>query len=421
MLEDPRFTRLGWGSGDEANSDDGADDGAHSGKQIEDRNIETKEQAPPERRNVDDGERTAGVDPARIVDEERARTDEPAVADDDAESVHKDVPYAAVDATDRSRDPVANPESSPDTSEGPSNDDHHNDSIDDDVSKGRETADRWDLFSADAEVNGEIVRARFDRWNPEQFTMSRPPKPDAIELNTPPPDEDPLDVDVQRAEDGRNAVLYVANHKDSKPWLEPVVDCEPVVQSVYVSIDQGGGHGHIRHGAMGTDEMQARRVAYNEDPAQLDPGKRALGIDGLDPTKPHYCGRDATRIHDATAFAAAYLGATEHPDVRAVLTARWDENFKPLLIPIPIADLLGPDGHRFCSGFALKDWPESKKQRKQWLQARDSGSDLGSVKEPEVEQIPTFEGGEIAVTFKRNLGGTGYEIGTIFPRLSRDL
>jgi hypothetical protein len=58
---------------------------------------------------------------------------------------------------------------------------------------------------------------------------------------------------------------------------------------------------------------------------------------------------------------------------------------------------------------------------RQWLQARDSGSDLGSVGEPEVELISTFEGGEIAVTFKRSADGTGYEIGTIFPRVSRDV
>jgi hypothetical protein len=44
-----------------------------------------------------------------------------------------------------------------------------------------------------------------------------------------------------------------------------------------------------------------------------------------------------------------------------------------------------------------------------------------SVGEPEVEQISTFEGGEIAVAFKRSADGTGYEIGTIFPRVSRDV
>lgn len=68
----------------------------------------------------------------------------------------------------------------------------------------------------------------------------------------------------------------------------------PEVQRVFAALDQGGGHGHIRHEGWVTEEMNHRRVAYLEDPAQPDPVKRAAGIDGLRPgDQPHRCRQTA--------------------------------------------------------------------------------------------------------------------------------
>ncbi|HET6742170.1 MAG TPA: hypothetical protein VFH76_24670 [Kribbella sp.] len=279
---------------------------------------------------------------------------------------------------------------------------------DDDVHK---KGDR-EAFPVDIEIGGETVRDRFDRWDPERLAMPRPPEPEVSNAHpgerTEASDRPSLDV--------RTGVAYIAANKDTRPWLAPAADCEPIVQSVYASIDQSEGHGHIRHGAMGSDDLQARRVAFNEDPAQTDPVKREAGVDGLDQTKQHYCGKDSTRVHDATALAAVYVMAAEHPKVRAVLDGPFDENVQPRDLVVPIRDLLGPDGHEFCSGFRLKDWPEAKSVRKEWLQAKRTGSDLSGLREPEVERIPTFEGGDIKIVFKRNVEAKRYGIYTLFPR-----
>ncbi|MFG1907161.1 hypothetical protein [Kribbella sp. NPDC048928] len=279
---------------------------------------------------------------------------------------------------------------------------------DDDVHK---KGDRG-TFPVDIEIGGETVRDRFDRWDPERLAMPRPAEPEVSNAHpgerTEASDRPSLDV--------RTGVAYIAANKDTRPWLAPAADCEPIVQSVYASIDQSEGHGHIRHGAMGSDDLQARRVAFNEDPAQTDPVKREAGVDGLDQTKQHYCGKDSTRVHDATALAAVYVMAAEHPKVRAVLDGPFDENVQPRDLVVPIRDLLGPDGHEFCSGFRLKDWPEAKSVRKEWLQAKRTGSDLSGLREPEVERIPTFEGGDIKIVFKRNVEAKRYGIYTLFPR-----
>jgi hypothetical protein len=64
-----------------------------------------------------------------------------------------------------------------------------------------------------------------------------------------------------------------------------------------------------------------RRVAYLEDPAQLDPDKRRRGIDGLrSGGRHHICADLASRITDPDAFAtstatsqSAHPGRPERP------------------------------------------------------------------------------------------------------------
>ncbi|MBP2353744.1 hypothetical protein JOF29_004854 [Kribbella aluminosa] len=305
--------------------------------------------------------------------------------------------------------PQEEPEPQPDSDEPDSPDQNDEESPDKPASS--DDSGQIRRFALDAEIDGEPVRSRFDHWDPERLAMPRPPKPD-----TPAPSDRRPEVGDRRAEDERNGVAYIAARQEARPWLAPAANCEPIVQSVYASIDQSKGHGHIRHGAMGSDELQARRVAFNEDPAQADPDQRAAGVDGLDDSKQHYCGKDSTRVNDATALAAIYVMASEHPKVRAILDQPFDNNMQPRDIVVPIVELLGPNGHEVCSGFTLKGWPEAKVARKEWLEAKRSGADVSDVPSPEVERIPTFEGGDIKIVFKRNPETQSYGIYTLFPR-----
>lgn len=270
--------------------------------------------------------------------------------------------------------------------------------------------------AADTRSADQLIRAILDRWDAETYDMPRPPDPDTHQTADP----EPVDLgepEDRRTIDERNAVAYIAAHKDSKPWLAPAARCEPVVQSIYASIDLTGGHAHIRHGPMGTDQMYANRAAFNEDPAQSDPIMRAQGIDGLAPHKKHYCARESTRIHDVNAFAAAYVGALEYPAVKAALEQEWVPGVHLDQVPVPIVDLLGVDGHKFCSGFRLKgDWETAKAARKEWIRARAANEDLTGLTEPEVERIATFEGGDILVTFKGNAQKKCYEIVSMWPQ-----
>ena len=80
---------------------------------------------------------------------------------------------------------------------------------------------------------------------------------------------------------GKDAAAYIDIHLGERPWLAAARDCSADVRRLFVALDQGGGHGHIRHEGWVTEEMNERRVAYLEDPAQCDPEKRIAGIDGL--------------------------------------------------------------------------------------------------------------------------------------------
>lgn len=164
---------------------------------------------------------------------------------------------------------------------------------------------------------------------------------------------------VRRFDPGRahlpdpgDAVAYLDARRGERPWLAAARDCRPEVQRLFAALDQGGGHAHIRHEGWVTEEMNRRRAAYLEDPAQLDPAKRAAGIDGLKQGEYlHRCRQTATRIADPDAFATAFAKGVEHPKVRAALEATFDPDDKPPPVQLPIGELLGPDGHRYCTGW----------------------------------------------------------------------
>ena len=123
-----------------------------------------------------------------------------------------------------------------------------------------------------------------------------------------------------------SAAKYINEHRDSRPWLAMTDHASPEARRIIAAMDAVGGHAHIRHEGWVTEEANRRRVTHREDPAQLDPEKRALSIDGLRPNdKRHRCADIATRIKDPDAFATAFVHGVEHPKVREAL----DMTFNP--------------------------------------------------------------------------------------------
>jgi len=135
------------------------------------------------------------------------------------------------------------------------------------------------------------------------------------------------------------------NSGPSRAGTRTARDCRPEVQRLFAALDQGGGHAHIRHEGWVTEEMNRRRVAYLEDPAQLDPAKRAAGIDGLSSfEKLHRCWKISSRITDPDAFAVAFARGIEQPMVRAALETEFTARQVPRPVSLHVSDLLGPDG-----------------------------------------------------------------------------
>jgi hypothetical protein len=119
------------------------------------------------------------------------------------------------------------------------------------------------------------------------------------------------------------AARYVEQHRTGRPWPEAADRASPESRRILAAVDQGAGHGHIRHEGWVTEEASMRRAAHLEDPAQLDAGKRLRGIDGLKPDdKRHICADLATRITDPDAVATAFARGAEHPEVRTALSTR---------------------------------------------------------------------------------------------------
>ena len=205
------------------------------------------------------------------------------------------------------------------------------------------------------------------------------------------------------------AAAYIEEHLADRPWLAPARDCSPDVQRVIVALDQGGGHAHIRHEGWVTEELNEHRVKNLEDPAQLDPDKRRAGIDGLkNGNQPHRCGGIATRITDPEAFATTFVRGVEHPDVRAALDSSGPV---PRPIELPISELMGEDGHKFCSGWRLDpvngSMDQARANRNAWATGDRSGA------EPPAQLVQTFEGGTVTFVFRPNAAGT-YEISTMY-------
>jgi hypothetical protein len=212
------------------------------------------------------------------------------------------------------------------------------------------------------------------------------------------------------------AARYLEDNLPERPWLEATSHRAVDIQRVVASMDQGSGHQLERHEGFTDDAKLERRVTALEDPAQLDPDKRAAGIDGVT-GRGHFCGPTATSIQNPEMFATAFARGVEHPRIREVLD-RSELGDRPPAVDVPIEDLLGPEGHVYCSGYRLTpvagSLEEAAKHRQAWIDARilDKGSELPP---PQAEPIESFEGGYIRFVFTPTPDRTSWEVLTMYP------
>jgi hypothetical protein len=215
----------------------------------------------------------------------------------------------------------------------------------------------------------------------------------------------------------REAAGYIARNAARRPWLALAAGSDPLVQRVVVAVDRGQAHFLERHGPFADAERLQRRVTRLEDPAQLDAGKRAAGIDAYLPGEAVHRSPDiATAFADVDAFAVALARAIERPEVLAALRTPFEVGRRPDRVSLPIAALLGPDGHRYVIGYRLQPVGGSAEaaveQRAAWVAARRfGGPDEGA---PQSLPIETFEGGTVELFFQPNAANDGYEIATMF-------
>jgi hypothetical protein len=262
-------------------------------------------------------------------------------------------------------------------------------------SRGEARADLHQLADGDWETRPfEAPRAELGRFDPERAALP------SMSLEA--------------------AAKYIEQHRTARPWLAKAAEASPEAGRIIAAMDSADGHGQIRHEGWVTEEANMRRVTYLEDPAQLDPEKRSLCIDGLKQNdKRHRCADIATRITDPNAFATAFARGAEHPKVREALDMAFDPGKRPEEVAVPIADLLGPDGHRYCTGWQLKPIDGSMQaayiNRGVWLIARAEGSEP-DVPEPQAAPVPTFKDGVFTFLFERNDAEKRYEIATMFAR-----
>ena len=127
--------------------------------------------------------------------------------------------------------------------------------------------------------------------------------------------------EVSPGEAGR----YIARHRAGRPWLVVAERASPEAARIIVAADQGGGHGHIRHEGWVTEDASMRRVAYLEDPAQLEPDKRRSGIDGLKAGgQAHRCGTISTRFTKSRCLCYRPRPGAGHARVRQALEQPFD-------------------------------------------------------------------------------------------------
>jgi hypothetical protein len=173
-----------------------------------------------------------------------------------------------------------------------------------------------------------------------------------------------------------------------------------------------------------TQRANASSIAWRgwRIPPQLDPELRSRGRDAAKPEKLHGCEEVATSISDPDAFAVAVARAIQHPDLKAILDRprQPHEKWSGGQVEVPIKELLGEDGHLYCSGHRLLpidgDIDEAKINRKAWVKA--TPEERAGMTAPQSEPIPAedFLGGTMAFSFSRTPDFEHWTIRTMYPK-----
>lgn len=219
--------------------------------------------------------------------------------------------------------------------------------------------------------------------------------------------------------DPNEAVAHIARWAQEQPRLAPLTKQEHCVQRVYAVFGQGAFHGTERHEGAMDDQDHLLRLVERQDPAQTDEIQRAKGIDAFKKGNgKHVCADSSTSIGDSVAYAVALARGVNHPNVRAALEARHDPPKRPYYVHVPIVELLGKNGHEFCSGYQLvgDDPRQAVKERDAWAKAGWRGKPRDGLRQPGVERISTFLDGVIEFRFEHNAAKDGYELISMFPR-----
>jgi hypothetical protein len=281
-------------------------------------------------------------------------------------------------------------------------------------------------FALSPQQESELRRSR--AMSPADSANYRPGYQMSLDRPLPGPDGPKTPRDSMRDMPGitpDEADRYLATTDVSdRPWLGPAHNASPDAQRVIATVDQGEGHYLQRHEGAASGEAARARVERLHDPANPDAASRIRSDDAFrarsdGSAQRHRCGPETTTIADADAFATAVARAQEHPDVRDTLDRHPRPGYRPRAVHIPIADLLGPEGHKVCEGYHLEPVNGSvhaaQQNRADWVKAQRDGTPTDAI-EPRSTKIDTFEGGTMLVAFQPREDGRGYEILTMYPR-----
>jgi len=220
---------------------------------------------------------------------------------------------------------------------------------------------------------------------------------------------------------GDEAKRYARASVSDRPWLNHAQYVDPDTARVLVAADRGGGHTVERHGSAVIPELLVNRAGRLEDPAIADDAVRRPGQDAFKPEgQLHVCGSSATRIKDPHAFATCFARGVEHSKVREKMDSPFDPDIWPTAVDVPLEQLLGDDGHKYCDGYRLDPVGGSarvaRECREAWVDAMRNNREP-DVPEPSVTRLEPddFRGSVVKFAFQPNRSGNGWEIVTMYP------
>jgi hypothetical protein len=96
----------------------------------------------------------------------------------------------------------------------------------------------------------------------------------------------------------------------------------------------------------------------------------------------------------------------------------FDPDEKPRPVQVPVDELLGSGGHRYCTGWQLEavdgKMNLARKCRDAWIGTPEKRAH--GLPEPKARPVETFESGMAVFVIGHKTEGDGYEVATMYPR-----